>query len=133
MNYALGWVTETEAEKDGEGNEIPGTSQTVHVITALPPGLDEAGARNRDAIERACKRAVYEDGLEEFGNKKFVVVTYGEPFTVPFERTTVTQLLPPDKAAKVKAESKGVVTTEVPDEGDGDDGDDGDGDSDVAI
>lgn len=78
----------------------------------MPPGLDEAGARNRETIERACKKAVYEKGLEEYGNKKFVVIAFGDEFDVPFERTTITQLLPPDKADKVRAQNgKGIVVT----------------------
>ncbi len=128
MNYALGWITETEGEKDGDDNEIPGTARVVHVLMDLPPGLDEAQARNRDAIERACHRAVYEKGLAEYGNKKFVVVTFGDPFEVPFEKTTVTRLLPPDKAAKVKAQDGNGAVVEIDTDSDSDDSD-----SDVAI
>lgn len=106
----------------------------------LPPGLDEAGKRNRESIERACKKAVYEKGMEEYGNKKLVVISYGEYFDIPFERTTVTRLLPPEKAEKVRAQNgKGLVVEEDEEEPESaedetedgeDDDDDGDGDED---
>ena len=120
LPYILGWLNETEAEKDEEGNEIPGTSRKVFVVMELPPGLDDAGKRSREAIERACKRAVYELGMEEYGNKKFSVLQVGDEFDVPYERTTITQLLPPDKAEKARAQNgKGVQVTTDSDDGEG--------------
>ena len=113
-NFALGWVTETAAETDDDGKEIPGTSRTCIVLIDLPPGLDEAGTRSRDAIERATKRAVYDNGLAEFGNKKLRVIQFGEDFDVPFEKTTVTRLLAPGKAAKANNGKGATVTTEDP-------------------
>jgi hypothetical protein len=118
--FALGWVTETAPERDDAGNEIPGTSRTCIVLLDLPPGLDDAGKRSRDAIERATKRAVYDNGMEEYGNKKLRVISFGEDFDVPFEKTTVTRLLPPEKATKVKAENgKGAVVTTEDETGEG--------------
>jgi len=113
-NYALGWVTETECEQDEAGNLVPGTDRTCIVLMDLPPGLDDIDKRSRDVIERATKRAVYELGMEEYGNKKLRVISFGEDFDVPFEKIKVTRLLPPDKAEKALAEhGKGaVVTTE---------------------
>lgn len=93
LNYALCWISESV---DGD---------KVFVQMPMPPGLDEAGLRNRDAIRRASRKAVYDLGLEEYGNKEFIVIAYGDQFSIPYERTTVTRLLPPDKAAKVKAEN----------------------------
>jgi hypothetical protein len=116
-NFALGWVTETAAEQDAEGNEIPGTSRTCIVLLDLPPGLDEAGKRSRDAIERACKKAVYDEGLVEFGNKKLVVINYGDEFTVDFKKVTVVKLMPPSKADKVIA-ANGKDASVSTDEGD---------------
>ena len=103
LNFGLGWVTETANELDDEGNEIPGTSRKCIVMMPLPPNLDEAGARSRDAIERATKNAVYKEGLEEYGNKKLIVISYGDEFDVPFEKTTVVKLQPP----KSKPEASG--------------------------
>lgn len=110
MTYALGWVTETEGERDKDGNVISGSEKPVFVLMDLPPGLDEAGKRNRDTIKRACKKAVFELGLEEYGNKNFVVVCYDEPFTVECERVTITKLMSPDKAEQVReANGKDVL------------------------
>lgn len=113
MNYGLFWVTESEPEKDDSGQPIPGTERTLFVQMPLPPGLDEAAKRDRNAIERATKKAVYEDQNIEFGNKKLIVASYGDIFEVPYERVTVTKLMPPEKAEKVRQEyGKDCVTTD---------------------
>lgn len=105
MNFGLFWVTETEAERDDDGNPVDGTERRCLVEMPLPPGLDEAGKRSRDAIERATKKAVYESQLTEYGNKTLIVASFGDTFAVPFERVTVTKLLPPEKAEKVRQEN----------------------------
>lgn len=127
LPYVLGWINETEAEKDEEGNEIPGSSRMVFVVMDLPPGLDESGKRSRDAIERACKHAVYDLNMEEYGNKKLAVIQVGDTFEIPYERTTVTRLLPPDKAEKIRAPNgKGaVVEDDVSDDNDSSESDAG--------
>ena len=133
MTYTLGWVNETEGEKDADGNVIPGSERAVFVLMDLPPGLDDAGKRNREAIKRACKKAVFELGMEEYGNKKLVVVCYDDSFQIDFERVTVTKLMTPEKAETVRAANgKDVEPDEDPeaddddDDDDDDDGDDGD-------
>ena len=115
MTYSLGWVTETEGEKGPDGNVIPGSEKPVLVLMDLPPGLDEAGARSRDAIKRACKKAVFELGLEEYGNKQFKVVCYDETFSIDYERVTVTKLMSPDKADKVRS-ANGVEPEDEPED-----------------
>ena len=62
---------------------------------ALPPGLDDKKARDRESIKRAIHAAVYEHGLEEYGNKDFEIIATGERFSVAFEKETVTRLTPP--------------------------------------
>jgi hypothetical protein len=150
-NFALGWKTSTAPELDEDGNEVEGSSRTCIVLMNLPPGLDDAQKRSRDSIARACKRAVYELGMEEFGSpetgnleedqknkKELVVVSLGEPFVLPYQKTTVTRLLPPDKAEKAKTENgKGaVVTTDPPEQPTAavlDDDDGSDGEDDVSV
>ena len=111
----LGWINET-GDFDSAGKIVPGTEQQVFVRMDLPPGLDDAGKRNADIIERACRRAVYEEGLEEYGNKDFVVIRFGDKFNVPCERVQITRLLPPDKAEKVRSENgKGVIEVDESD------------------
>lgn len=88
----------------------------VVVLMDLPPGLDKKQARSSESIKRACKRAVYDLGLEEFGwgktgnkeedeknKKRLVVVTIGEEFDIPFVPTKITKLLRPEEVEKVKA------------------------------
>jgi hypothetical protein len=113
LNYVLGWVNET-GDFDGEGKIVPGTEQEVFVRMPMPPGLDEAGARNRESIERACRRAVYDLGMEEYGNKEFIVIAHGDRFSIPCERVQITRLLPPEKAEKVREKNgKGIVDVTV--------------------
>jgi len=109
--YALAWVTESEPERDGDGNPIPGTARRVFVLMDLPPGLDDAGKRNRNQIRRACEKAVYELGMEEFGNKDLTVISLGETYRVEFKRTKITKLLPPDEVNEAK-NGGGVVEVE---------------------
>jgi hypothetical protein len=99
----------------------------------LPPGLDEAGKRNREAIKRACKKAVFDLGMEEYGNKKLKVICFDDTFSIDYERVTVTKLMSPDRAEKVRAANGIDTTTEEPEsepeiepesDDDGDDGDD---------
>jgi len=90
----LVWVTETAPEKDEKtGKETPG--KTCYVEMALPPGLDEKKSRDRESIKRAIHAAVYEQGLEEYGNKDFEIIAGGDRFSVAYEKETVTRLTPP--------------------------------------
>ena len=114
--FVLGWVTETAAVTDDEGNEIPGSARRCFVEMDMPPGMDESDKRSRDAIKRACKKAVYEDGLTEYGNKKLAVLKHDDFFSVDFERVTVTKLLPPEKAEKVRTENGKDCVTSTDDE-----------------
>jgi hypothetical protein len=91
--FALCWVNETAAEVDEDGKEIE-PSRQCFVMMDLPPGLDEKQARNREAIKRACKRAVFDEGYEDYGNKQMVVISYDAFFEIPFEKRTVTKLCP---------------------------------------
>ena len=113
--FALGWVTETAPETDADGKEIPGSERTCIVLLNLPPGLDDAQKRSRDAIQRACKRAVYEDGLEEFGNKKLRVISFGEDFQYDFKKIqmTTTKLVSPDEVEKLSDSGEPGVTVDV--------------------
>jgi hypothetical protein len=81
----------------------------------LPPGMDEADKRSRDGIKRACRKAVYEEGLTEYGNKSLAVISHDEFFMVDYERVTVTKLLPPAKAEQVRT-TKGNVDLSVEEE-----------------
>lgn len=114
----LVWVTETAPAQDDDGNTIPGSERRCYVEMDLPPGLDEAGKRSRDAIKRAVKKAVYEEGMTEYGNKDLAVISRDDIFQVEYERVTVTKLLPPDKAEKVRQENgKDCITsTDDPDD-----------------
>jgi len=115
--FVLAWVTETAAVHDDEGKEIPGSARRCYVELDMPPGMDESDKRSRDAIKRACKKAVYEDGLTEYGNKRLAVLKRDDFFSVDFERVTVTKLLPPEKAEKVRTENgKDCVTSTDDDE-----------------
>ena len=95
LTYALGEVEQTAPDFDANGNPVPGTERSCIVLTELPPGLTESQSRNRNSIEAAVRKAVYEDGLKQFGNKQLVVVTFSKPFEVPFEEVTETKLVPP--------------------------------------
>lgn len=124
------WVTETAPERDPDGQEIPNSAKQCFVEMALPPGLTEAEKRNRDAILRAARRAVYEQGLTEYGNKPLTVITVADIVTNQFERVSITKLLPPDKAERVRAGLDKDVDSRVDDDSDPvsyDDEDDGDG------
>ena len=91
--FKLVWVTETAPETDENGKEKPGSS--CYVEMPLPPGLAEKQSRNRDAIRRAVFSAVYEEGLEAYGNKVLKIIIDGDEFSIPFERETITRLTPP--------------------------------------
>jgi hypothetical protein len=102
-------VTETAPEKDANGRDIPGSARRCFVEMDLPPGLTDAEKRSRDAIERACRRAVYEEGLVEYGNKQLRVGSFGDIFSNNYERVSVVRLMTPEKAEKFRASSgKGV-------------------------
>lgn len=101
----LVWVTETAPVVGEDGQPIPGSERRCYVEMDLPPGLDEAGKRSRDAIKRAVKTAVYKEGMTEYGNKDLAVISRDEIFQVKYERVTVTKLLPPEQAEKVRAEN----------------------------
>lgn len=103
--FMLAWVTESQPVKDDAGQPIPGTERRCYVELDLPPGLDASDKRSRAAIKRACKKAVYEDGLTEFGNKALTVISRDDIFTVDYEKVSVTRLLPPDKAERVRAQN----------------------------
>lgn len=94
LNYALGWLQETAPEVI-DGEEIKGSERQCLVLLDLPPGLTDAQKRSRTSIEAAVKRAVYDQKLKEFGNKKLMVISFYEPFEVPFEEVTETKLVPP--------------------------------------
>ncbi len=96
LNYKLGEIDFTALDVDpATGEGIPGTAKMVIVLQDLPPGLDHTKSRSRDQIKKAVRKAVYEDGRKEFGNRKLVVVTFDEPFEVPFTEVTETKLIPP--------------------------------------
>lgn len=67
--------------------------------------MEEADKRSRDGIKRACRKAVYEEGLTEYGNKTLAVISHDDYFSVDYERVTVTKLLPPEKAERVRADN----------------------------
>ena len=102
--FVLACVVETEATLDDDGNEIPGTKREAFVPMEFPPNMDEADKRSRDAIKRACRRAVYDDGLTEYGNRPLVVLKHDDIFQVEYERVVVSKLLPPKKAEKLRQE-----------------------------
>lgn len=107
-------MTETAPEKDKSGNEIPGSARRCYVEMDLPPGLSEAEKRSRDAIERACRRAVYEEGLTEYGNKQLRVGSFGDIFEHRYERVSVVRLMTPEKAEKFREKGgKGVIEDDV--------------------
>lgn len=96
LNFKLGEIDYTAPDIDpATGKEIPGTAKAVIVLQDLPPSLDQSKSRSRDQIKKAVRKAVYDEGLKEFGNRKFVVVTFDEPFEVPFTEVTETKLVPP--------------------------------------
>jgi len=86
--YVLGWVNETAAEKDEP-------SRRCFVELELPPTLDQSKPVNREAVKRACRKAVYDLGLESYGNKDLVVLSLDEVFRVEFEKQEVVRLCPP--------------------------------------
>jgi len=114
-HFALGWVTETAPEQDADGKPIPGSERECVVIMPLPPGLDEAQKRSRDAIQRACKKAVYEQGLEEYGNRRLRVISYGEDFQYDFKKVeiTTTKLLTPEEIAQMESSTEAGVSVDV--------------------
>ena len=96
MNYSLAVEDVAAAETDDNGKPIEGSGgQRVWVEHPLPPNLTEKQTRSRDAIRRACNDAVYKEGLKEYGNKRFIVVTYSDPFEIEFEEVTSTKLVAP--------------------------------------
>ena len=96
LNYVLAVEDVAAAETDAEGKPIEGSGgQRVWVEHPLPPGLDEKQMRNRDAIQRACRDAVYKSGQKEYGNKRFIVIAFQDSFEVPFEEVTSTALVAP--------------------------------------
>ena len=96
LNYVLAVedVAAAETNKDGSVKEGSG-GQRVWVEHPLPPGLTEKQMRSRDAIKRACREAVYKEGHKEFGNKRFIVIAFSDPFEVEFEEVTSTALVAP--------------------------------------
>lgn len=95
-NFGLFQVEQT-ADVDDAGKEIPGTRRVVLVEVPLPGGLTAAQRRSRAAIKTAVHKAVYDDGIKDYGNKQLVVVDLGEPFNVQFTEVTETRLVPPGK------------------------------------
>jgi len=71
---------------------VEGSADTCLVILPPPPGIPEDKANNAKEIERWANKAVYEQGLKEYGNKKLIVAALGEEFEVPFEERA--QLVP---------------------------------------
>lgn len=107
QKFILGWVTEADCETDPEtGKPIAGTGRRCFVELPFPPGLDEKGQRDRNAIMRACKKAVFEHHQEEYGNKDLVVLAYTEFFSVPFEKKEIheVRLVPPPESSAPAAE-----------------------------
>lgn len=103
--FILGWITSTAAETDEEGNVIS-PERTCFVQLPLPSGLTEKQQRDRNAIQRACKKAVYE-GDDTYGNKDLVVLSYGEQFAIPFQSLpndpeALKEMLPDDPAVLKK-------------------------------
>jgi len=94
INYALGWVQITEGVLDEDDKVVDGSGLPCFVVMDFPPGMTEAQKRNRSSIQLAVRKAVYEQGLKEYGNKKFVVLSYGEEFDAPFVERTETKLVP---------------------------------------
>jgi len=112
LDYKLVFLDVT-GEFDEEGKLIPGTERQVYVEMPMPPGIDESNSRNRDAIERALRRAVYELGLEEYGNRDLKIAALGETIRNDYEKTTITRLLPPSEAKRLREErGNGVVSVE---------------------
>ena len=86
----------TAEVKDPEtGKIIP--PQRCFVELPFPPNLDTSRPLSRASIQRAVRNAVYEEGLEEYGNKTLVVLNYGEFFDIEFEKKHLTILCPPEK------------------------------------
>ena len=77
QKFVLGWLTEVEDEIV-DGVVVPGPRCFVEM--ALPPCCDEKSSRNRDLIKKAVRKAVYEEGFTEYGNKSLAVLTVGEIF-----------------------------------------------------
>jgi len=98
MNFVLGWVTEAECKLDDDGNPVPGTGKRCFVEIPIPPNLEEGQKRNRDGIKRAVKKAVFEHGLKEYGNRELVVISFRDTFSVDFVEETRTVLLPAENA-----------------------------------
>lgn len=94
--FLLVRIDHTEPEIDANGNPVPGTSQEVFVPMEFPAGLDEGQLRVRDAIKRACRRAVYDRGVEKYGNIDLAVISYDEIFRINCTKQTVTKLVPTD-------------------------------------
>jgi len=77
QQFVLGWLTEVADEII---NDVTVPGPRCFVEMPLPPSCDEKSSRSRDLIKKAVRKAVYEEGLTEYGNKSLTVLTVGEIF-----------------------------------------------------
>ena len=68
------------------------SGELVYVPVQMPPVTDKQRVY-ADAIEAACRKAVYEDAQRAYGNQKLAVITIERSFEVPFEEKPA--LVPP--------------------------------------
>lgn len=95
VEFELVYPTESANDIDpATGAEIPGSAKRVYVRVPLPP---IKGAVTRRSIERAVQKALFENGMKEYGNRPFRVAMLGPEFRFDFEEETVTRLVPKNK------------------------------------
>lgn len=95
LAYPTKFVIETEKGK---------VETSGFAVLDFPPTLPPSLYNNRSAIIKACQDAVYKENLAQYGNRTLVILNAADVFTVNYNTTTITKLVPPEEQVSSEKE-----------------------------